>query len=336
MCPIEEAAKVVPEKSGGSQPITARIEDTEIRNRGEAVRVSSIQIGDLRVVSAGKWLRMATVQDEEVQEGNALLDPDAFISRLKASGLKADIFTFAQELPHTTPNFNFHTEWDSLAVIPITTYADWWEKRAAHDVRTAVKKSAKLGVKVREAQFDDKFVEGIVQIYNECEFRQGKRFWHYGKDFDTVKLMSSTYLDRSTFIGAYLNDELIGFIKMVRVNNISMTFHVISMKKYSNKKPTNALLAKAVEICAEKGNSHLMYGNFVYKDPESSLTEFKRRNGFEEALVPRYYIPLTLKGKMALRAKLHHSIGDILPLPMWRIISRLRARVVQYRKSDSD
>jgi len=44
-----------------------------------------------------------------------------------------------------------------------------------------------------------------------------------------------------------------------------------------------------------------MYCNYIYNDPKSSLTEFKRRNGFEQVLLPRYYIPLTLKGKIALR-----------------------------------
>ena len=71
--------------------------------------------------------------------------------------------------------------------------------------------------------------------------------------------------------------------------------------KHFDKRPTNALIAKAVEICEQRGFAYLTYCNYVYNDPDSSLTEFKRRNGFEQVLVPRYYIPLTLQGRIALK-----------------------------------
>ena len=45
------------------------------------------------------------------------------------AGLDADIFTFAQKLPNTVPKHSHYMEWDNLAVIPITTYSDWWDKR---------------------------------------------------------------------------------------------------------------------------------------------------------------------------------------------------------------
>ncbi len=59
--------------------------------------------------------------------------------------------------------------------------------------------------------------------------------------------------------------------------------------------------------------SHLMYCNYVYNDPKSSLTEFKRRNGFEQVLVPRYFIPLTLTGKIAMKWGLHRGLVKQLP-----------------------
>ena len=59
-----------------------------------------------------------------------------------------------------------------------------------------------------------------------------------------------------------------------------------------------------------------MYCNYVYNDPKSSLTEFKRRNGFEQVLVPRYYIPLTLKGKIALSLGFHTRLVQRIPAPV--------------------
>ncbi|PYU09098.1 MAG: hypothetical protein DMG37_24405 [Acidobacteria bacterium] len=207
---------------------------------------------------------------------------------------------------------------------------------AKSDVRSAVKKAARLGIVTKQVNCDDSLVKGIMAIYNESPFRQGKPFWHYNKDFETIKEISSTYLDRSTFIGAYYKDELVGFIKMVKVGSVAYTFHVISMIKHFDKKPTNALIAKAVEICAANGMSHLVYGNFIYRDAKSSLTEFKRRNGFQEALVPRYYVPLTAKGKAVLAMNLHHGIGHVLPQSIWRVLLNTRAMLWKLRGAGSN
>ncbi|MDH4186729.1 MAG: hypothetical protein OEV08_07010, partial [Nitrospira sp.] len=149
-------------------------------------------------------------------------------------------------------------------------------------------------------------------------------FWHYQKDFDTVKRENSTYLERSAYIGAYFNDELIGFIRMVYIGNVAATLQVISQKRHFDKKPTNALIAKAVEICEMNKVSHLVYGNYLYNDMHNSLTEFKRRNGFEQILLPRYYIPLTLKGQIALKLRLHHPLVKLIPKPVLSQIRRIK------------
>ena len=136
----------------------------------------------------------------------------------------------------------------------------------------------------------------------------------------------STYLERSEFIGAYYENELIGFIKMVYVDRIAKTLHVISRTKHASKKPTNALIAKAVDICEQKKITHLVYGNYRYGDMNSSLTEFKRRNGFEEICVPRYYIPLTTKGRLCLELGLHHGIKPVLPRSILRALRSARSK----------
>src|SRR6202007_3187530 len=106
----------------------------------------------------------------------------------------------------------------------------------------------KRGVNVKIAQFDDEFVRGIQGIYNESPVRQGRRFWHFGKNFETVKRENATYLDRSDFIGAYFNDELIGFIKIVYVDCIATLMQILAKEEHHDGRPMNALLAKAVEL----------------------------------------------------------------------------------------
>jgi hypothetical protein len=269
---------------------------------------------------------MAAVKDEELVEGEIVHDPVAFIEEMRKSALRADIFSFAQKLPDVTPRHSYFIEWDNAAVVPITTYGDWLKNRVEYDVRKALKKATKLGVTVRSARFDDNFVRGIVSIYNDSPVRQGKAFWHYQKDFETVKHENSTYLERSEFIGAYYQDELIGFIKMVYVDRIAATLQVISKPSHYDKKSTNALLAKAIEICEQKGMTHLVYGNYVYTDASSSLTEFKRRSGFEKVLFPRYLVPLTFKGKVAMKLGLHRGIKGLIPENLLRVLLKARAK----------
>ena len=66
---------------------------------------------------------------------------------------------------------------------------------------------------------------------------------------------------------------------------------VVCKDEHRDKRPTNALIAKAVEVCVENDIGYLMYAQFTYyKKNTSSLAEFKRRNGFEEVRFPRYYV----------------------------------------------
>jgi hypothetical protein len=145
-----------------------------------------------------------------------------------------------------------------------------------------------------------------------------------------VKLEHATFAERNIFIGAYLQDELVGYVRMTRVKGYGSVVQILSKLKYAQKRPTNALVAKAVEVCAEMKLSHLVYCNYAYNDPESSLTEFKRRNGFEKILGPRYFVPMTVKGKLAQIVGLHRGIVALIPKPI--LVRTLRLRDKWYSR----
>jgi hypothetical protein len=314
-------------------PTNMSADQTQTRVKGKNVTVPSAHICGRTVIASGRWLKTDIVKDEDMLEGDGVADPEAFIPLLKASGLKADIFTFAQKLPDTAPKYAYAMAWDNFAVIPVSSYSDWWKNRIESSVQRAVRKAAKLGVVVKLAEFDDAFVRGICDINNEAPVRQGKPFWHFQKDFEAVKDENSTYADRNAFLGAYIEDELIGYIRITYVGKVASIIQVLSKMKHFEKRSSNALIAKAVEICEQQGFPYLMYCNYIYNDPKSSLTEFKRRNGFEQVLVPRYYIPLTLKGKIALRLGLHR--GLVARIPKSVISQILKARRYWYDRKNS-
>src|SRR5438270_3410101 len=157
-------------------------------------------------------------------------------------------------------------EWDNLAVLPVSTFDHWWNQQIRSFPRNRARQAEKRGVKVREVPFDDALVRGIWEVYNESPVRQGKPNFHYGKDLETVRKAEATFLDRSIFIGAFLEEKLIGFVKLVTDANRTQAnlMNVVSMVKHRDKAPTNALIAAAVRSCAERGIRYLVYQNFVY------------------------------------------------------------------------
>jgi hypothetical protein len=149
----------------------------------------------------------------------------------------------------------------------------------------------------------------MTAIFNETPVRQGCTFWHYGKDFETVKKQFSRHIHREDLIGAYYENELIGSIMMGNAGRYGVTGQIISAIKHRDKSINSALIAKAVSLCERK---RLPYLVCIYWG-DDSLGEFKRRCGFERMRVPRYFVPLTRKGRFALRIGLHRSWKDLLP-----------------------
>src|SRR5262249_30655478 len=162
-------------------------------------------------------------------------------------------------------------------------------------------------------EFNDELVRGIVEINNDSQIRQGRRFPHYNKTHDQVKQDHSSFLDRSEFICAYLGDELIGFLKIVYRGEVGSIMQLLSKAVHYDKRPSNALVARAVERCEARGVQYLTYGRYNYGNKgESSLREFKTRLGLQEVLVPRFHVPLTVWGSVCVTLKLYRGLLDTL------------------------
>ncbi|MGO8927559.1 MAG: hypothetical protein ACLQU3_11795 [Limisphaerales bacterium] len=318
----------------------------EVSIKGRIVRLPATRIAGRTLVVSGGWLKVAAVHDEDWLEGEIVPDPEYFIRTLKEGELQADILTFAQKFSDQ-PKFKYLFEWDNVAVIRITSFADWWEG-LPQESRKNVRRAERRGVVVKTADFGEELARRIKGIYDETPVRQGRRFPHYAKDLETVKRENSSYLERSQFIAAYHKDELIGFLKMVSVGPTARIMQILSKNCHFDKRPTNALLAKAVEVCSQRHVSCLIYGQYIYGNKtDSPVTEFKRRNGFRQMLLPRYYVPLTWRGKVAIAAGLHRGLKSLLPGPVlsWllairqavceRVLVRPQTRAVEGRQHEA-
>jgi hypothetical protein len=294
--------------------------------------VPAIRVGQRTIIVSPGWLRIAEVRDEAWLDEEGAVDPEVCVTAIKQAKVRVDLFTFSQKPPDVGPKHPYRMEWENVAAVDTSDFASWWEHRIPQETRKNVRRAARRGVVVRDAELSDEFLRGIVAINNETPVRQGRRFWHYGKSLAEVERDYSTLTDRSAYLGAYHQEELIGFMKIVYMSEIAAVLQLLCKPSHYDKRPANALLARAIEICAAKGLRCLVYGQYMYGGRSNSpLLEFKRRNGFKRVEVPRYYIPLTGRGRTALALGLHHGWRALVPAPI--MDCALRVRSVWYRRS---
>jgi len=276
-------------------------------------------INGQRVMVEGKALRIASFEQEWYED---VEDPQTLINELRKTESRPDILTFWQRLPDTEPKYSYSMETEAIAALPIKSYSYWWDKQIDCKTRNMVRKSQKKGVTVRMVGFDDEIIRGMTSIFNETPIRQGRPFLHYGKDFQTVKREFSRFLFREEIFGAYVGEEFVGFIMLAYAGRYAYLGQIISKIARRDLAPNNALLAKAVERCAEKGIPYLAYALWL----EDGLGGFKRSNGFQRFDLPRYFVPLTPKGKLALKLGFHRGWKGAVPDHLKKPLKNLRKR----------
>jgi len=259
-----------------------------------------------------------------------ILPTDELVKELKSGGI--DIFTFLERkwcCPIANPSKTWVKAEDNVAILHLTSY-DEWLKNIGKKTRNMIRKSEKGGVRTDVAKVDDKLAEGVWKIFNESPVRQGRAFPHYGVSLETVK-KNLMPLTSSTYIGAFFENELIGFIQMLHGDRLTMISQLLSLQKYRDKALNNALMAKAVEVCAKDSIEWVMYGR-IGNHP--SLDIFKESNGFTKLSLTRYFLPLSAKGRLAIRLRIHRELKDTLPpsikkllFPVYSWASRTKTRI---------
>jgi hypothetical protein len=293
---------------------STRVFAKETLLKGKPAQLECVEIGGQTFTVGRGLLTVVTLEDEWFHEVH---DPAAVLDVLRADRtVGADMFSFCQRLPNTEPRFPYPHESESIAALQIQSYEHWWSSLEG-TTRTQIRKTQKLGVDVRECAYDDDFVRGMTSVFNETPIRQGRRFWHYGKDFETVKRQFSRNLFREDLIGAYHQGELIGFVMLGRNTQYADLGQIISKIAHRNKQVQSALIAKAVELCSARQIPYLVYAFWT----DDSLGHFKRKLGFREARLPRYFVPLTAKGKLAMLTGAHRGLKTLLPV---KLVNSLR------------
>jgi len=260
----------------------------------------------------------------------SVVPTEELVRRLREG--KVDVFTFIERkwcCPIESPSGSWLKADDNIGLLTVTSYDDWL-KLIGKKTRNMIRKAEKGGVATKVVEPSEKLAEGIWRIYNETPIRQDRGFPHYGISLRTV---TSTVLSShdSTYIGAYIQNELVGFIQLVHGDNIAIISQILSMQRHWDKALNNALVAKAVEVCADKRIRWVMYGRM---GNHPTLDAFKQNNGCIRLPLTRYYVVLSGKGRLAVKLGLHREMRDSLPMwlkrpliPVYNWISRVRMRI---------
>lgn len=277
-------------------------------------------VGGKNALITGRFPRILSLRSEFYVP---LEDPEAFIQSARRSPINADVLTFVQDIHDRSPKYAFHHEAECMAVLSITTYDEWYKDKLYNKPRNMLRKAVKSGIEIRVEAFSEPLLQGIKAIYDETPVRQGRRNRHYGKDLDTLRMEHSTFLDRSQFITASYAGEIVGFAKLTISQECGIFMNFLSKVRHRDKAVNNAIVAKAVELCADRKLGYLVYGVWG-SGGTRGLDEFKVANGFERVEVPRYFVPLSLLGRFALRTGIHR--GLVHALPRWSIETAARLR----------
>ena len=283
---------------------------------------------ELQTLLTNKKIFVRTAKDAK-EYLKDIIPKREFLEKIAERGI--DIFTFI-ERGWLRANQEVSDSWartkDNISLLEVETFQTWWQK-IGKKTRNMVRKAEKRGIVTKIVQPSGKIAKGIWQIHNETPIRQHRAYLHYGVALQRVTrgLLAAK---ASTFVGAFLQDELVGFEQIAFGDKVAVIHQILSMQEHFDKAVNNSLLAKAVKICASKKIRWLVYGRM---GNHPSLDKFKHNNGFNRFTLNRYFIPLSRKGKIAIRIGFHRDIRDILPksmkrflIPIYNWLSRIKIR----------
>lgn len=267
-------------------------------------------------------------------------DPEEYLKDIVPSGKlieilrnrRIDVFTFLERkwcYKVEDPAETWVKATDNIALLHITDHQEWL-RIIGKKTRNMIRKAEKSGIRTEISEPNEVLAKGMWKIYNETPIRQERAFPHYGISLDSIlKGLASTR--NATYVGAYMQNELVGFVQLIHGDKITLISQILSLQKHWDKSLNNGLIDKTIEVSADRHKQWIMYGRM---GNHPSLDRFKQSNGFNQFALTRYYVPITGKGKMAIRLGLQKEIKDSLPkavkyplFPVYSWFSRNRARV---------
>jgi hypothetical protein len=206
------------------------------------------------VVQKKLFFKMAKDINEYVKD---VIPTGNFTVKLRERGV--DVFTFIERNWCSTiqsTSESWVSEEDNIGLLAVISYEKWLRSVVKKTRHNMVRKAERSGIRTEIVEADEKFFKDVWRIYNETPIRQNRAFPHYGITLKTLK-QNMLLSENCTYVGAYLQDELVGFSQIIHGNNVAILSQLLSLQKHWDKAVNNALIAKAVQICEIEGSSGL-------------------------------------------------------------------------------
>ena len=194
---------------------------------------------DLETLRIRKKVFFKIAHDIKEYEKN-IVSTDEFIEKLGERDI--DIFTFLDRkwcCPIPNPPNTWNKTDDNVGLLEIKDYASWWTN-VGKKTRNMVRRAEKSGIKVTVVQPSEKLAEGIWKIYNETLIRQDRAFPHYGEQLQTVAGNMFAGAQKSTFIGALLQEAKLGFSSLQDLEKLYCSKTMNSRRVTSSRTPVSA------------------------------------------------------------------------------------------------
>src|SRR6266566_1502091 len=95
-------------------------------------------VDNTEIVVTGRFFKIANLRAEYY---DLVENPDSVLRKLRAEEIRADLFTFVQEIHDREPRYKFYQERDSISVLPVATYDQWWKTQISDKTRNMVRKA---------------------------------------------------------------------------------------------------------------------------------------------------------------------------------------------------
>jgi len=167
-----------------------------------------------------------------------------------------------------------------IAVIDIRKGYESYLKSLSSNGRSKIKRAKKKGVECKLFEWNN-HLDDIYEIHTSSDSRQGKKmedeYLTYPKKID----IATTDSFKNIYVGAFLENKLVGYIELYIYSNFAMTNRLLGHKKFLNRYVMNALFAYAVEFLEDQNIEYLNYLT-MHNIKKKTLSQFKKRLGFSE------------------------------------------------------
>jgi hypothetical protein len=174
------------------------------------------------------------------------------------------------------------------SVVPLDVKEDDVLSLFKSEARTAVRKSEKMGVEIRESEdFDDYY----KILKNNLAMRHNVNPAH---SLDELKKLKKLFPDEIQLIGAYIKNKMIaGVVNFFCNEKVVLVFYISNNMEYQQYRAVNYLFYTIIRDAVRRGLSYLDFGLFtVNMDPNWGLGKFKENFGARGILRDTFFLDL--------------------------------------------